>query len=283
MGLHDTFDFDEPAYRAKCAARDTPKLQQEEIRKLRQHFASSASIALGMSHAVQTGGLTVGVSAFALRRYWVAKQKLAIIRAELTSRGVPLHDMTKRDAGIPLGASLVGMGLGAGVGHLVGGVVDGSSAGAGAANVPMPGHHGASAALGLVQGDPEGAAHGFVQGLSDQANAVGHAVHEAVLSHTTGAGAGDLAASAAGDAHQAAVSGHEIGYAVGLAAAKKMEELVGETVGETVFAYAMEKLLDPEIRLELKLKEKCSRLQGPLGQYCQRCGTSIRHGMFSRE
>lgn len=53
MGLHDTFDFDEAAYRAKCAERPTSKLQQEEVKKLRQHFAASASMAIGLSHAVQ--------------------------------------------------------------------------------------------------------------------------------------------------------------------------------------------------------------------------------------
>lgn len=101
MGLHDTFDFDEAAYRAKCAERPTSKLQEEEVRKLRQHFAASASMAIGLSHAVQTAGLTLGVSAFGLRRYYVAKEKLAIIRQELTKRGVALHDMSKRDAYVP--------------------------------------------------------------------------------------------------------------------------------------------------------------------------------------
>lgn len=63
MGLHDTFDFDAAAYRAKCAERPTAKLQEEEVKKLRQHFAASASCAIGLSHAVQ-------VSIFATsRRY----------------------------------------------------------------------------------------------------------------------------------------------------------------------------------------------------------------------
>lgn len=273
MGLHDTFDFDLAAYRAKCAERPTAKLQEEEIRKLRQHFATSASITLGVAHAVQTAGLTIGVSALGLRRYWVAKQKLAIIREELTARGVPLHDMTKRDAGIPLGASVVGIGLGAGVGHLIGGVVDAP------AGVPVPGsHHGGGAAMHLVHADPEAAAHGFAQGLADQANAVGQAAHGAVA----GLGSGHLASTAAA-ASDGVLGGHDVGYAAGLAAAKKMEEMLAECVGENVFAYAMEKLLDPEIRLELRLKGKCSRLQGPLGQSCQGCNGSIRHGTFARE
>lgn len=41
------------------------------------------------------------MSAFGLRRYFVAKEKLGIIREELTKRGVPLHDMSKRDAYVP--------------------------------------------------------------------------------------------------------------------------------------------------------------------------------------
>lgn len=268
MGLHDTFDFDEAAYRQKCAERPTDKLQEEEIKKLRQHFAASASMAIGLSHAVHTAGLTLGVSAWGLRRYFVAKEKLEIIREELTRRGVPLHDMEKRDAAIPLGASLAGMGLGAGIGHLVGDVIA-------TPDVPVPGPSGAGSVLHFVQTDPDAAAHGFAQGLADQANAVGQAIHGAILNHS----AEQMVTAAASEA----ANGHAVGYAAGILAAKKMEEFLAECVGETVFAYAMEKLLDPEIKMELKLRGRCSRLQGPLGQYCRNCGESIRHGKFARE
>lgn len=272
MGLHDTFDFDKSAYRQKCAERPTPKLQEEEIKKLRQHFAASASMAIGLSHAVHTAGLTLGVSAWGLRRYFVAKEKLALIRAELTRRGVPLHDMDKRDAAIPLGASATGLALGGGLCHVVGHVM------APPLHVPVPGGGGGggSAALHFFHDDPDAAAHGFAQGLTDQANAVGQAVHGAVLSHGAGVGS-DVVASIEG------ASGHAVGYAAGIMAAKKMEEMLAECVGETVFAYAMEKLLDPEIKMELKLRARCTRLQGPLGQYCRGCGESIRHGQFARE
>lgn len=267
MGLHDTFDFDEAAYRQKCAERPTAKLQEEEIKKLRQHFAASASMAIGLSHAVQTAGLTLGVSAWGLRRYFVAKEKLDMIRAELTRRGVPLHDMEKRDAAIPLGASVAGLALGLGLGHVVGNVIA-------TPDVPIPGPNGGSggsaAALHLLHGDPDAAAHGFAQGLTDQANAVGQAVH----------GAGQVVVTAAS---VEGASGHAVGYAAGIMAAKKMEEMLAECVGETVFAYAMEKLLDPEVKIELKLRGRCTRLQGPLGQYCRGCGESIRHGQFARE
>lgn len=268
MGLHDTFDFDEAAYRAKCAERPTIKLQEEEIRKLRQHFAASASMGIGLSHAVTTAGLTLGVSAFALRRYYVAKEKLAIIREELTRRGVPLHDMSKRDAFIPLGTAAVGLGVGAGISHLVGGAIT-------APDVPVPGPHGGSLAMHYIQGDPEAAAHGFAQGLTDQANAVGQAAHGALLGHGVEQAINQTATEG--------VSGHAVGYAAGIMAAKKMEEMLAECIGETVFAYAMEKLLDPEIKIELKLKGKCTRLQGPLGQFCRGCGESIRHGKFARK
>lgn len=271
MGLSDTFDFDEEGYRIKCGERPTPKLQEEEIRKLRQHFAASASMAIGVAHSVQTAGLTLGVSAFGMRRYFVAKEKLAIIRAELTKRGVPLHDMTKRDAAIPLGASAVGLGLGAGAGHLVGNLIVPPDV-----PVPVPGSHGGGwPALHLIEGDAGAAAHGFAEGLSDQANAVGQAVHGAVLGH---AAEHSITAAASQD-----VSGHAVGYAAGLMAAKKIEETLAECVGEIVYAHAMEKLLDPEIRIELKLRGMCTRLQGPLGQYCRGCGEAIRHGTFARE
>lgn len=167
-----------------------------------------------------------------------------------------------------MGASAVGMGLGAGMGHLVGGVIA-------SPNVPLPGPHGGGSALQFMGSDPEAAAHGFAQGLSDQANAVGQTIHGAVLNH----GAEQVVTAAASEN----ASGHAVGYAAGIAAAKKMEEFLAECIGETVFAYAMEKLLDPEIKLELKLRGKCSRLQGPLGQYCRGCGGSIRHGQFARK
>lgn len=228
-------------------------------------------MAIGVAHSVQTAGLTLGVSAYGMRRYFVAKEKLTIIREELTQRGVPLHDMTKRDAAIPLGTSAVGMGLGAGMGHLVGNVIA-------APDVPVPafGLHGdGGSAVHFISADPSAAAHGFAQGLTDQANAVGQAAHGAILGH----GAEQVVTAASSED----ASGHAVGYAAGLMAAKKMEETLAECVGEVVFAYAMERLLDPEIKIELKLKGKCTRLQGPLGQYCRGCGESIRHGTFARE
>lgn len=180
--------------------------------------------------------------------------------------------MNKRDAAIPLGASLAGMGLGAGMSHLVGGVIATPDV-----PVPLGGHGGGGAAAHFIGADPEAAVHGFAQGLSDQANAVGQVMHGAVLSH----GAEQVVTSAAAEG----ASGHAVGYAAGILAAKKMEEFLAECVGETVFAYAMEKLLDPEIKLEMKIKGKCSRLQGPLGQFCRNpgCGEPIRHGKFARE
>ncbi|EOD49982.1 hypothetical protein UCRNP2_3261 [Neofusicoccum parvum UCRNP2] len=123
MGLHDTFDFDEPAYIAKTAARTTLQLQEEEIKKLRQHFAASCSIGAGLGHSIHSAGISLGVSAFGVRRLVVAKRKLAIIRGELAGRGVAPHDPTKRDAAIPVAAALAGMGLGAEIGHLVGGLL----------------------------------------------------------------------------------------------------------------------------------------------------------------
>lgn len=228
-------------------------------------------MAIGVAHSVQTAGLTLGVSAYGMRRYFVAKEKLTIIREELTKRGVPLHDMTKRDAAIPLGASAVGMGLGAGMGHLVGDVIAAPDV-----PLPFPGSEGSGgSALQFIHEDPGAAAQGFAQGLADQANAVGQAVHGAVLGH----GAEQFVTAASSED----ISGHAVGYAAGLMAAKKMEETLAECAGEVVYAYAMERLLEPEIKLELKLRGKCTRLQGPLGQYCRGCGESIRRGKFARK
>ncbi|KAL1623324.1 hypothetical protein SLS56_008324 [Neofusicoccum ribis] len=247
MGLHDTFDFDEPAYIAKTAARTTPQLQEEEIKKLRQHFAASCSIGAGLGHSIHSAGISLGVSAFGVRRLVVAKRKLAIIRDELARRGVAPHDPTKRDAAIPVAAALAGMGLGAEIGHLVGGLLP-------TPGLP-PGTHLDQA--GCVVGDAAGAAEGFVHGVTDQAGAVGHAVQSEVAGVLAGHGAEVAAGQAAGD-------GHAVGYVAGILAAKKTEEFIAECVGEAVLAYALEKLLDPEIKVELALQ----------GKYCPSCNES---------
>lgn len=270
MGLHDTFDFSAPAYALKTAARTTPQLQTEEIRKLRQHFGASCSIGAGLGHSIHSAGLSLGASAFALRRLIVARQKLAIIRAELTRRGVPLHDPTKRDVGIPVGAALVGMGVGAEVGNWLAGL------GGGGGELPGMGE-----AVGGVVGDAPGAAEGFVDGVAGQAGGVGHAVGGHFAGMAAGHGAEVVAAEGAGGA--ATGDGHAVGYVAGVLAAKKTEEFIAECVGEVVFEYALEKLLDPEITAELAKMGKCSRLLGPLGQYCRGCGGSIREGRFARK
>ncbi|KAL1651880.1 hypothetical protein SLS58_000003 [Diplodia intermedia] len=246
MGLHDTFDFDEAAYTTKTRARPTSVLREEEIKKLRQHFAASCSIGAGVGHSLHSAGISLGVSAFGLRRLVVARRKLAIIRAELGARGVAPHVPTKRDVAIPVGAALAGMGLGAEMGNLVGGLVV-------APELP-PGSRFDQA--GSVVGDLAGASEGFVHGLSDQSHIVGQALHE----HVAGALAGHVGAeaAAAGAGEAAGVGdGHSVGYVAGILAAKKTEEFIAEVVGEAVFAYAAEKMLDPEIRAELALQGKC--------------------------
>ncbi|SPJ89725.1 uncharacterized protein FTOL_13086 [Fusarium torulosum] len=73
------------------------------------------SITTGAAGALLSGGGTLLLSAYGARRLSVAHSKLELIQAELTKRGIALHEIQKRDILIPVGASIVGMGVGIGI------------------------------------------------------------------------------------------------------------------------------------------------------------------------
>ncbi|SPO00274.1 uncharacterized protein DNG_03119 [Cephalotrichum gorgonifer] len=126
MGIDDLLEFDAQSYTAKLRNLPTPHLKAREEEKTRQILSGSCSFGLGAGSLGATGGLSalwMGVSA---RNIHVAGQKLELIQAELTRRGVPLKTtVTEKDKGVAvvggLAAFVVGSEVQAGLDGAVGG------------------------------------------------------------------------------------------------------------------------------------------------------------------
>lgn len=118
MVVRDFFDLDEYEYAARISAYSTARLKKQEIVKTQQQYAACWSIGAGIGAAPFAFGVPLVVSAYGGRRRYVADKKLALIRRELSRRGVDLHKLRKRDVAIPLLAGMAGMGVTVGVDEL---------------------------------------------------------------------------------------------------------------------------------------------------------------------
>ncbi|TIC99156.1 hypothetical protein CH35J_006238 [Colletotrichum higginsianum] len=116
--IRDFFDFDEREYAVRISTYETDQLRKQEIVKTRQIYAASGSIGAGVGGAAFTAGATLVVTGYGARRYYVANKKLQLIQQEVTNRGYSLHEFQKRDFLIPVTASMISVGLGAGLGSI---------------------------------------------------------------------------------------------------------------------------------------------------------------------
>ncbi|KAJ4247477.1 hypothetical protein NW762_013153 [Fusarium torreyae] len=115
MTVGDFFDFDEIEYARRISSYDLDRLRQQEVVKTRQHTAAVCSITTGFLGSIPSFGGTLVLSAYGARRLSVASRKLDLIKAEITKRGIALHELQKRDVLIPFTACCVGMGVGFGL------------------------------------------------------------------------------------------------------------------------------------------------------------------------
>ncbi|RGP67980.1 hypothetical protein FSPOR_5641 [Fusarium sporotrichioides] len=115
MTIEDFFGFNKAEYARRISSYDDDHLRKQEVVKTRQHTSALCSITAGAVGAPASGGCTLLLSAYGARRLSVAHSKLELIQSELTKRGIALHEIQKRDILIPVGASVVGMGVGLGV------------------------------------------------------------------------------------------------------------------------------------------------------------------------
>ncbi|OAP58653.1 hypothetical protein AYL99_07743 [Fonsecaea erecta] len=123
MGVQDFIRFDPDDYRAKVRNYDDQELQKKEVVLIRTAYSGQAGIVSGAVLAPSTGGASVIGCVAAGRTIHLVEQKLEVVRAELTRRGLPLHEKTTRDHAIPVttGSIAGAMGLGMGMeGHMLG-------------------------------------------------------------------------------------------------------------------------------------------------------------------
>ncbi|KAF5009923.1 hypothetical protein FDECE_3908 [Fusarium decemcellulare] len=124
MTIWDFFEFNKKEYAQRISHYDTARLREQEVVKTRQHSAAVCSMVSGVAGAALSGGGTLILSAYGTRRYHVASEKLEAIQAELTKRGIPLHQPQKRDYLIPITASCISFGVGLGVEEIAMGVTN---------------------------------------------------------------------------------------------------------------------------------------------------------------
>jgi hypothetical protein len=123
MGVQDFVRFDPDEYRSKVRGYDDQQLQKKEVVLIRTLYSSTAGVISGVVMAPGTGGASLVGSVAGGRVMQLVEQKLDVVRAELTRRGLPLHQKTTRDQAIPAATGSVAgaMGLFSGMeGHLVG-------------------------------------------------------------------------------------------------------------------------------------------------------------------
>jgi hypothetical protein len=123
MGVQDIIQFDVDEYRRRVSCYDDQQLQKKEVVLIRTLYSSTAGVISGVVMAPGTGGASLVGSLAGGRMMQVVEQKLAIVRAELTRRGLPLHTKKTRDHAIPAatGGIAGAMGLVSGIeGHVLG-------------------------------------------------------------------------------------------------------------------------------------------------------------------
>ena len=123
MGVQDFVNFDPDEYKTKIQAFDHGQLQKKEVVLIRTLYSSTAGVVSGVVMAPGTGGASLVGSVAGGRLMHLTEQKLEIVRAELTRRGLPLHTTRTRDQAIPAATgSIAGaMGLYSGMeGHIIG-------------------------------------------------------------------------------------------------------------------------------------------------------------------
>lgn len=115
MALKDLPKFNAADYAKELKQHSTAELKNREIRKKRQQWSGFFSVTGGVLGAVHSFGGTLAVSALGARRWSIASQKLALIRAELQERDINLHKTEAKDITIPFISFAVGAGVGLGL------------------------------------------------------------------------------------------------------------------------------------------------------------------------
>jgi len=179
MGIRDTLHFDSNEYynkHIKCSSRELKKKHHE---KVRSRSASAVGVGVGVVGAAATAGISLAVSAFALRQIDVLTQQAAIIEDILLARGEDIPGTRIRDilGGVAIGAVsvVVGTTVLPGVENLASHAV--SHISTSASNAVISATHGAT---------PSVAASNAAHGALSTVQAQGHSIAPSII-HAPGA------------------------------------------------------------------------------------------------
>ncbi|KKY14788.1 putative sh3 domain protein [Diplodia seriata] len=186
MGIKDTFNFDDAAYEKKLRSMDTTDLRNGEVGKIRQYVAGSIGVGCALGAFPSTMGTSLLLLPLFLRSVNIARRKLNLIRATLFDRGVPPHQLTKRDLVVPLAIRATSLGLGTAVGLFVD--ITTVTPLEGVAPAPADGFDAAAEVLNTK--NPDAMLNGFASGIAEQGNqpVINETVSHAVAASQCGAG-----------------------------------------------------------------------------------------------
>lgn len=97
MRPEELLEFDAAEYAQRAAGYTTSHLQEQEVIKIRQSMKADTEVAVGTVSAILTGGLSAIQPLCSGREGYIAEEKLKLIQAELSKRGVQLHEPNKND------------------------------------------------------------------------------------------------------------------------------------------------------------------------------------------
>lgn len=96
-------EFNDEGYKSRIAGSTNDELKYKEGMQKENELGASFITGAKVGRNVVNLGASTALIPFGLRRKSIAKRKQALLQAELTSRNIQLHRMTKRDWFIPVG------------------------------------------------------------------------------------------------------------------------------------------------------------------------------------
>lgn len=166
-------------YRAKLRGQTNQELQAQEINEMRRLFSCAYGVCGGIATSFFTCGGTLVVAAVSGREWRVADRKLEMIREELTSRGIPIHELEAKYVVIPLAGCLLGSAVGIGVDEVAGQMVSiGDFTTGGPDNtLDAMGLTGTETPASGLMHHPVAALHGLEQGVQGQGHEISEGIH----------------------------------------------------------------------------------------------------------
>ncbi|GJC86375.1 hypothetical protein ColLi_09213 [Colletotrichum liriopes] len=162
MGLNRLFHFDEIEYATRIASSKDAELVQREVVKTRQIITAYITGGTYLAMAIPSLGKSLIMAPLPARKYFIAKQKLNIVQAELVRRKIPLYETRKRDVAIPALTGALGLVVGTGTVDVAGSLTEGL----------MFSPSGAST-IDALSADPVGAVGDALHGAAAQVQEVG--------------------------------------------------------------------------------------------------------------